>query len=114
MAPIRNQLFWRAWAGKSTQPRRCLIHLDADGVGKENGMPRKLVLWLTAMAGGLLIAGQWPDIRRYAKIKMLSVGDGHPGNVPVAGRTSYPRRSQDANPDDAGDVESAGRGSPAS
>ena len=37
---------------------------------------------------GLLIAGQWPDVRRYLKIK-LSQGQGHPENVPVGGTGAY-------------------------
>lgn len=75
-------------------------------------MLRKLVIWLAAVAGGVLIASQWPDIRRYAKIKMLSMGDGHPGNVPAGGRTSYPRHAGGAAPDGTGDFDSARRGGP--
>ena len=37
-----------------------------------------------------LIASQWPDIRRYIKIKQLSAGSGHPEQVPAHGRISYP------------------------
>jgi hypothetical protein len=46
----------------------------------------------TLLLAGLIgvVVSQWPDISRYVKIKMLSVGDGHPGNVPAAGRTRYP------------------------
>jgi hypothetical protein len=45
----------------------------------------------TLLLAGLIsvVVSQWPDIRRYFKIKMLSVGDGHPDNVPAAGRTGY-------------------------
>jgi hypothetical protein len=46
-----------------------------------------------ALAAGVLaavlIAGQWPDISRYIKIKQMSYGNGHPENVPARGRTSY-------------------------
>jgi hypothetical protein len=31
------------------------------------------------------------DIRRYVKIKQMSRGDGHPENVPVTGRSAYPK-----------------------
>jgi hypothetical protein len=31
------------------------------------------------------------DIRRYIKIKQMSKGDGHPENVPVTGRSAYPK-----------------------
>ncbi|HEY2574861.1 MAG TPA: hypothetical protein VGI74_00990 [Streptosporangiaceae bacterium] len=76
-------------------------------------MVRKLALWLTAVAGGVLIAGQWPDIRRYVKIKSLSMGDGHPENVPAGGRTSYPQRPEDSAPEGTGDFDAARRGGPA-
>lgn len=32
------------------------------------------------------------DIRRYVKIKQMSRGGGHPENVPVSGRSAYPKR----------------------
>jgi hypothetical protein len=31
------------------------------------------------------------DIRRYVKIKQLSQGTGHPENVPVTGKSAYPK-----------------------
>jgi hypothetical protein len=37
----------------------------------------------------VLIASQWPDIRRYVKIKQMSLGQGHPENVPAHGRAAY-------------------------
>ena len=46
-------------------------------------MIHKAWLLLIPAALGLLIASQWPDIRRYLKIKQLSQGQGHPENVPV-------------------------------
>jgi hypothetical protein len=58
-------------------------------------MPTKMMLALAGLAGGLLIAGQWTDIKRYVQIRQLSAGQGHPENVPVGGRTSYPQRSRD-------------------
>ena len=53
--------------------------------------PRKLVLLLAPAAGAALIASQWRDIIRYAKIKQLSTGNGHPANVPAPGRAAYPK-----------------------
>jgi hypothetical protein len=47
-----------------------------------------LLLLIPAVLG-LLIAAQWPDIRRYLKIKQLSQGQGHPENVPVGGTGAY-------------------------
>ena len=45
--------------------------------------------WLFDPAAlGLLTAGQWPDIRRFLKIKQLSQGQGHPEN----GRQAEPER----------------------
>ena len=50
----------------------------------------KAWLLLIPAVGGLLIAAQWPDIRRYLKIRQLSQGQGHPENVPVGGTSAYP------------------------
>ncbi len=41
-----------------------------------------------------LVATQWQDITRYLKIKQMSIGTGHPENVPAAGRTSYRQEAQ--------------------
>jgi hypothetical protein len=57
---------------------------------------RKASLFVTAVAIGALAASQWPDIKRYVKIKQLSAGQGHPENVPAKGRTAYPQRTGDA------------------
>jgi hypothetical protein len=54
-------------------------------------MIRKASVFLAAMGMGVLAATQWPDIRRYLKIKQLSVGKGHPQNVPAKGRIKYPQ-----------------------
>jgi hypothetical protein len=51
----------------------------------------KAVRLAAALALGAAVASQWPDIRRYLKIKQLSTGQGHPENVPAGGRTSYPQ-----------------------
>ena len=53
-------------------------------------MIRKASLLLIPEVLGLLIPAQWPDIRRYLKIKQLSQGQGHPENVPVRGTSAYP------------------------
>jgi hypothetical protein len=47
---------------------------------------RKARLLLVPAALGLLITSQWPDIRRYLKLRQLSQGHGHPQNVPLRGR----------------------------
>jgi hypothetical protein len=46
-------------------------------------------LVLTTLA--VQVARQWPDVVRYLKIEQLSVGRGHPEDVPVRGRSSYPQ-----------------------
>lgn len=59
-------------------------------------MAVRKALWLLVPAAlGALIASQWQDIIRYVKIKQLSVGQGHPENVPAEGRKAYPQESQD-------------------
>ena len=52
-------------------------------------MIRKTLGWLGLALLIALVATQWQDITRYLKIKQMSVGSGHPENVPAAGRTSY-------------------------
>jgi hypothetical protein len=42
-------------------------------------------------AASVLILSPWRDARRYFKIRQLSRGNGHPGNVPVGGSKGYPR-----------------------
>jgi hypothetical protein len=74
---------------------------------------RKAWLVLIPAALGLLIASQWPDIRRYLKTKQLSQGHGHPENVPMAGTRAYPQHPGDGEPEGTGDFDSASRGGPA-
>jgi hypothetical protein len=50
----------------------------------------KAVAVAAGALAAVLIAGQWPDISRYVKIRQMSHGNGHPENVPAHGRTSYP------------------------
>ena len=77
-------------------------------------MVRKSLQVLIPTALGLLVASQWPDIRRYLKIKQLSQGQGHPENVPVEGVSRYPQHQGDGQPDGTGDFDSASRGGPSS
>jgi hypothetical protein len=51
-------------------------------------------LVLTALA--VHVAKQWPDVVRYLKVTQLSVGRGHPEDVPVRGRAPYPLNAQAA------------------
>ena len=76
-------------------------------------MIRKTVFWLVAAAIGAVIAGQWHDMVRYTKIKQMSLGGGHPGNVPAAGSTVYPQDPGHGAADGTGDFDSASRGGPA-
>ena len=78
-------------------------------------MLRKMVLLLVPVtAGAAVTVNQWPDIRRYIKIKQLSTGSGHPENVPVGGGTAYPQHPGEGDADGTGDFDSARRGGPAS
>jgi hypothetical protein len=74
---------------------------------------RKARLFLVPAALGLLITSQWPDIRRYLKIRQLAQGNGHPQNVPLRGTKAYPQRPGDGEQDGTGDFDSASRGGPA-
>lgn len=54
----------------------------------------KKALWLAIPAAlAALIVTQWQDIIRYLKIKQISMGQGHPENVPAQGRIAYPEKS---------------------
>ena len=74
-------------------------------------MPKPIRLLVPAGLA-LLAASQWPDIRRYFKIKQLSQGQGHPANVPARGWAMYPQDAARAQPDGTGDFDSARRGGP--
>ena len=76
-------------------------------------MVGKTLRVLVPAAMTLLVASQWADIRRYLKIKQMSVQQGHPENVPAQGRTAYPQRSGSGAADGTGDFDSASRGGPA-
>ena len=76
-------------------------------------MARKALWMLVPVGVTLLVASQWVDIKRYFKIKQLSVRQGHPENVPARGRTAYPRMPGGGAADGTGDFDSASRGGPA-
>jgi len=76
-------------------------------------MVRKFLrLVVPAGAAALLVASQWADIKRYVKIKQLSARQGHPENVPAAGRKAYPQSPASGTVDGTGDFDSASRGGP--
>ena len=67
-------------------------------------------LWLVIpVALGAAIAGGWHDIIRFAKIKQISLGSGHPEVVPAEGKHSYGHSRPSGEPD----FDSAFRGGPA-
>jgi len=76
-------------------------------------MVRKALPLVVATGVALLAASQWADIKRYLKIKQLSVRQGHPENVPAAGRKAYPQTPGGGAADGTGDFDSASRGGPA-
>ena len=76
-------------------------------------MVRMALRMLVPVGVALLIASQWTDIKRYFKIKQLSVRQGHPENVPARGRTAYPQTPGGGAADGTGDFDSASRGGPA-
>lgn len=54
-------------------------------------MVRKALLLLIPLAAAGIAASQWQDIIRYLKIKQMSLGSGHPENVPAGGSQAYPK-----------------------
>ena len=72
----------------------------------------KLLRYGAVAAVGWLAWTQRQDIVRYLKIRQMSSGDGHPGNVPASGVHAYPAPGQ-GTPDGTGDFASASRGGPA-
>jgi hypothetical protein len=76
-------------------------------------MLRKALPVLVCAGVTLLLTSQWSGIKRYVGIKQLSMGQGHPENVPVEGRKAYPQRPGDGATDGTGDFGSASRGGPA-
>jgi len=76
-------------------------------------MIRKVLLLGVPVALGVAIALGWPDITRFARIRQISRGTGHPEAVPAEGRRSYPESRGSHSADGAGDFDSALRGGPA-
>ena len=73
----------------------------------------KTMLKLAAAAGtGVVVARNWPDIRRYITIKRAA-SSAHPEKIPAAGRVSYPQSHDAGAIDGTGDFDSAQRGGPA-
>jgi hypothetical protein len=69
-------------------------------------------LWLLGGlvgAAALIAKSQRQDATRYLKIKQMSMGDGHPENVPAGGSHSYPSPGNGA-VDGTGDFDAASRG----
>ncbi|HLH58559.1 MAG TPA: hypothetical protein VKV33_05330 [Streptosporangiaceae bacterium] len=72
------------------------------------------VFWLSGtVLAGAMVAVSWQDIQRYARMKGISLGKGHPEVVPVEGKTSYPQDPSRAVPDGTGEFDAARRGGPA-
>lgn len=59
--------------------------------GRANQVIRKALLLIISLAAAGITASQWQDIARCLKIKQMSVGNGHPENVPAGGSHAYPR-----------------------
>lgn len=76
-------------------------------------MIRKVLFVGFPVALGAAIALGWPDITRFARIKQISMGTGHPEAVPAVGRRSYPESRGFHSTDGTGDFDSARRGGPA-
>jgi hypothetical protein len=73
---------------------------------------RKILQISIPAAAGVLVALQWPEIRRFVKLKQMSMGQGHP-NVPMWGTQANPTHPGDSEQDGTGDFDSASRGGPA-
>jgi hypothetical protein len=74
---------------------------------------RKGLGMLALASVGILLAAGWRDITRFVKIKRVSQGNGHPGLVPAAGRSAYPKGGRGRAAEGQGDFDSASRGGPA-
>lgn len=73
-------------------------------------MIRKILLLSGTAVIGAVVAASWQDIVRYAKMKGISAGKGHPEVVPVEGKKSYPQSSAQGAPDGTGEFDAAQRG----
>jgi hypothetical protein len=70
---------------------------------------RKVLLFGGLVAGALLVKSQQQDVTRYLKIKQMSMGAGHPENVPASGSHQYPTPGMGA-ADGTGDFDAPSRG----
>jgi hypothetical protein len=57
-------------------------------------MIRKALLFMIPVGVAALLASQRQEITRYVKIKQMSIGTGHPENVPAGGTQAYPQPRQ--------------------
>jgi hypothetical protein len=73
---------------------------------------RKMILVFGSAAVGALVAFSWQDIVRYARMREISLGPGHPEVVPAEGNTAYPQDASHAAQDGTGEFDSARRGGP--
>jgi hypothetical protein len=76
-------------------------------------MIRKLLKISIPAAADILVARQWPEIRRFVKLRQMSEGQGHPEHVPMQGTQAYPKHPGEGAQDGTGDFDSASRGGPA-
>lgn len=60
-----------------------------EGCPKGEMVLRKVLMAAMALGAGWVLYTQRQDIVRYLKIKQMSMGDGHPENVPAVGSQSY-------------------------
>jgi hypothetical protein len=71
---------------------------------------RKIWLLAGGIAGAaLIVRNQRRDATRYLKIKQMSMGNGHPENVPAGGSRQYPVAGRGV-ADGTGDFDAASRG----
>jgi hypothetical protein len=68
-----------------------------------------LLAGVVGAAVALLARSQRQDATRYVKIKQMSMGNGHPENVPVSGSHGYPAAGHGV-ADGTGDFDAASRG----
>lgn len=72
-------------------------------------MRKTLLLGGLAAAAALIASSQRKDAARYLKIKQMSMGGGHPENVPAGGSQMYPSAGLGA-ADGTGDFDAQSRG----
>lgn len=72
-------------------------------------MRKTLLLGGLVGAAALIARSQRKDAARYLKIKQMSMGGGHPENVPASGNQKYPAPGMGV-PDGTGDFDAQSRG----